>query len=379
MDGRSSAAGPGAFAILTKAAAGTGNFVTACRLSECIKSCGQLDCLIVEESLFETQADFSRWLVESNVVFVLGVHAFRAGRLLCDAAVPFGLVLGGTDVNVDLQGPPAKRDVCIAAIVKARFVVAFSDEMASRLKTALSQCVSCSSLVQSVLRNVTVIHQSVCIPHEVVRDRAALPSIHQHIGLDQGAHVILLPAALRPIKEPLFLLQALQQHNQSCDTQHSLPRFCLVIVGPSLDHDTLRSVQDACAVYPQSCVYLGLQPRRMVLHWMLSSFCVANTSESEGMSGTILEAMAIGCPVVARHNAGNRNLVKHGINGFIFSSACEAVRLCVELAIGGAHLRALICDAAAETVANGHSPESELLAFNRLFREHSCLQLNPKH
>jgi glycosyltransferase involved in cell wall biosynthesis len=107
---------------------------------------------------------------------------------------------------------------------------------------------------------------------------------------------------------------------------------------------------------------------------MSSSFCLANTSESEGMSGTILEAMAVGCPVLARRNAGNCSLVKHGVNGFVFSSASEALQLCVDLVNEGADLRSLICNAAAETIASGHSRESEQLAFDRLLRTHACLQ-----
>jgi glycosyltransferase involved in cell wall biosynthesis len=147
--------------------------------------------------------------------------------------------------------------------------------------------------------------------------------------------------------------------------------FCLVIVGPSLDDTTLRCVEEACGMRPLVCAYVGLRPRPLLLHWMASSLCVANTSESEGMSGTILEAMAVGCPVIARSNAGNCNLVAHGVNGFIFSSAAEAVRLCVELVDQGSPLRDKICSAAADGIARSHSRESEMLAFDRLLREHN--------
>jgi hypothetical protein len=161
---------PGACAILTKAAAGTGNFVTAERLAECVSSAAQRKCLVVEESQFKTPADFSQWLEDNGVVFVLGVHAFRAGRLLFDGGVSYGIVLGGTDVNVDMQSPSAKRDVCIHAIMQARFVVAFSEEMVDRLKSALFACLPSSSRVDSVFQNVRVIHQAVSIPQEIIRD-----------------------------------------------------------------------------------------------------------------------------------------------------------------------------------------------------------------
>ena len=356
-------------AILTKAAAGTGNFVTAQRLSECVSSAAQCKCSIVEESQFDSAADFSSWLKENGVVFVLGVHAFRAGRLLCEGAVPYGIVLGGTDVNVDMQNASAKREVCVRALLRARFVVAFSKEMVESLAHALSACSLAASLVESLLRKVCVIHQSVNIPQRSIGDATALPPMHAYLGLDASVNVILLPAALRPIKDPLFLLDALCQHSASCAVEPA-PRFCLLIVGPSLDESTLSSVQHACATHPQVCKYTGLQPRQVVLHWMTCSFCVANTSHSEGMSGTILEAMAVGCPVLARCNAGNSSLVKHRVNGFVFSSASEAVQQCVELA-GLPALRAEICGAAAESIARCHSRESEMLAFDRLLREHN--------
>jgi glycosyltransferase involved in cell wall biosynthesis len=198
-----------------------------------------------------------------------------------------------------------------------------------------------------------------------------LPTIHEYLGISVDVNVILLPAALRPIKDPLYLLDALRLHSSSCQSNSAANRFRLVIVGPSLDESTLHSVQEACRMLPELCTYIGVQPRRMILRWMTSSFCVANTSESEGMSGTILEAMAVGCPVVARQNAGNCNLVQHGVTGFIFSSAAQALHQCVELANQGIALRTSICNAAAECITRRHSRTSEMQAYQRLLREHN--------
>jgi glycosyltransferase involved in cell wall biosynthesis len=43
-----------------------------------------------------------------------------------------------------------------------------------------------------------------------------------------------------------------------------------------------------------------------------------NSSLSEGQSGAIMEAMAMGVPVIVRENEGNGSLVTHGINGIMF-------------------------------------------------------------
>jgi sugar transferase (PEP-CTERM/EpsH1 system associated) len=48
-----------------------------------------------------------------------------------------------------------------------------------------------------------------------------------------------------------------------------------------------------------------------------------NSSLSEGMSNTILEAMASGIPVVASEVGGNPELVRDGVNGFLFEARNE--------------------------------------------------------
>ena len=48
-----------------------------------------------------------------------------------------------------------------------------------------------------------------------------------------------------------------------------------------------------------------------------SDFAV-NTSDSEGLSNSILEAMRAGLPIVASNVPGNRDLLENGINGLLF-------------------------------------------------------------
>ena len=48
---------------------------------------------------------------------------------------------------------------------------------------------------------------------------------------------------------------------------------------------------------------------------MRASFAVLNTSESEGVCGALLEAMALGVPVVARRNGSNENFIVHQVLG----------------------------------------------------------------
>lgn len=52
------------------------------------------------------------------------------------------------------------------------------------------------------------------------------------------------------------------------------------------------------------------------------------------MSGTLLEAMALGVPVLARRIPGNAAVVAHGVTGLLFDTPAEAVQLGQQLLRG---------------------------------------------
>jgi len=58
--------------------------------------------------------------------------------------------------------------------------------------------------------------------------------------------------------------------------------------------------------------------RASLLRWITESDAVVNTSMSEGQSNVVLEAMALGTPVVVRGNEGNRSIVSHNRTGYVF-------------------------------------------------------------
>ena len=64
-------------------------------------------------------------------------------------------------------------------------------------------------------------------------------------------------------------------------------------------------------------------PHNDFLKFLEECDLLVNSSESEGMSGVILEAMNLGVPCLVRANEGNCQLIKNGINGFTFNSVEE--------------------------------------------------------
>ena len=66
----------------------------------------------------------------------------------------------------------------------------------------------------------------------------------------------------------------------------------------------------------------GLE-REEIYYCMKKCKGLVNTSISEGMSLSILEAMKNKCPVYARDNEGNKSIINDNSNGFLFSKASD--------------------------------------------------------
>jgi len=72
-------------------------------------------------------------------------------------------------------------------------------------------------------------------------------------------------------------------------------------------------------------VLLRPVPRQVLLRWMLESDAVANCSLAEGMPNALLEAAALGVPVIARNIPGNVRVVRHEVTGYLFDRPDEFV------------------------------------------------------
>lgn len=108
--------------------------------------------------------------------------------------------------------------------------------------------------------------------------------------------------------------------------------------------DLLRTVRHYCELYPDSLLHLsvagdgpmraeleaeiarmGLESRVTLLGWqsdvrdlLQSSHAYLSVSKFEGLSLSMLEAMACGLPVIATIAQGHTDLISHGSNGFLF-------------------------------------------------------------
>ncbi|XP_078808852.1 glycosyltransferase 1 domain-containing protein 1 isoform X2 [Oryzias latipes] len=106
----------------------TGNHTTAERIRSHIESAGHI-CELRHAGEFQSSADVNS-LLSQDPPFqgALAIHLYRAGRLLLDVQLPFGVIFGGTDINEDVK-VEQKRAVMEQVLRKARFAVAFTTKL----------------------------------------------------------------------------------------------------------------------------------------------------------------------------------------------------------------------------------------------------------
>jgi sugar transferase (PEP-CTERM/EpsH1 system associated) len=138
-------------------------------------------------------------------------------------------------------------------------------------------------------------------------------SLRNELGLGTGNHVVLNIGRLRPVKDPQTLLRAFA-------TVHDhLPETRLLFVGSDrgtgMQEELERLAQDLGI--RDSVFFVG--ERHDIPAFLNLSNVYVNSSIYEGMSNTILEAMAASRPVIATSVGGNPELVKHGETGYLVS------------------------------------------------------------
>jgi sugar transferase (PEP-CTERM/EpsH1 system associated) len=124
------------------------------------------------------------------------------------------------------------------------------------------------------------------------------------VGADPGAFVVGVVGRLDPIKDHLTLLAAHQR------LRVTLPGSMLLVVGDGPERHRLM------ASASQGVRFLGNRSDIPDLLRAMDVFVLP--SINEGISNTILEAMASGVPVVASRVGGNPELVEDGTTGKLF-------------------------------------------------------------
>lgn len=138
---------------------------------------------------------------------------------------------------------------------------------------------------------------------------ARVAAVRARLGVPPGGHVVGILASLTPPKGHATFLHAAA----ICSSLRPALRWAIVGDGP------LRTELAALATrlgLAERVVFFGYQ-RRVADYLAACDLLVSSSRDNEGCSNSILEAMALGVPVVATDIGGNRELVQDRLTGYL--------------------------------------------------------------
>jgi glycosyltransferase involved in cell wall biosynthesis len=216
-------------------------------------------------------------------------HAFRAGELLVKlnterANNGWALVVspGGTDIHLD-SGVEDRRRIITQVFEKTKAVIAQSEEMMQRIVEAYPQ----------LQGRVILIPKSFCwMGEEEFNLRGASNCGSEDI-------LFFFPAGIRPVKGNLEALRLLER------VYARRPSIRAVFAGPALDKDYAMRFQQEVERLSAFARWLPPIPFQAMRSAYKGADVILNFSFSEGISNVLLEAKALGKPILASDIPGN--------------------------------------------------------------------------
>jgi glycosyltransferase involved in cell wall biosynthesis len=164
-------------------------------------------------------------------------------------------------------------------------------------------------------------------------------------ALGFSGHIVVSAGRLVPWKGFSVLVEIMPQ------LQRDIPDARLVIIGDGPERETLRMQIVDCRM--QDAVTLtGLLPQEGLHRYIRAADVFVLNSGYEGLSHQLLEAMALGTPVVASDIPGNRELIEDGQSGLLVDyNDRDAIRAAVVSLLQNEQHAHQLAEAAREKVA----------------------------
>ena len=258
---------------------------------------------------------------------IIGIHAFKFGSKVINKNIDFILIIGGTDINIDIHDEK-KLKVIYQALDESKFIVCFSDYIKKKINYILPNS---SNKIIEIAQSVIYENPS---NYNLIND---LPFVNK----DYLKYFIVV-GNIRNVKDPFYL--------ESVKNILIKKNIIIIYIGDILE-DTIN--------FNYPFIHIGsLKPEDIYSCYKYANGLL-NLSISEGMSGSILEAMLYKCPVYARANEGNLSIITHNYNGFIFNSPNEFID-CLSINTHN------IMENAYNYVIDVHNPKIEKEKYNKL-------------
>ena len=171
-------------------------------------------------------------------------------------------------------------------------------------------------------KKITVLYNGV--ENTEINNNTEIEDLRNRYDLCRFAKIIGTVGRLRPVKNMEMLIKVFSR------VHRKYPDSALLIVGPDNQdtneyYRTLKELIEELEI-EKNIFFLGIVKN---IPGILSLFDIfVNTSLSEGLSNTILEAMVHKIPVVASNVGGNPELINHNYSGLLFDPHDEEA--CVE-------------------------------------------------
>jgi len=320
--------------------AATGNLITAARLQTGLAGQG-ITAAVAQIPDNDPHSAYRQACHEFEPDVVLLLHAWRTGRAwLADFAeqpLPAAVLLTGTDIHGGIDDP--QQGPTIRAVLDAAGLILSQNRL------------SVAELQQSSWRD--KIHW---LPPAVELGNEPYPLRANH-SIPADAVLFLHPAGIRPVKANLELLHL-------CDPLAARHKtFRLAFCGPVLDHDYAERFFAALAGRPWAA-WLGVIPPAAMAAALSEADVVLNHSCSEGLTGALLEALAVGRAILARNIPGNAAIIDHGNNGLLYDRDERFLEL-AEALLSDAALRQRLAAARRPVL----SPQHEAAVLSALLRQ----------
>jgi glycosyltransferase involved in cell wall biosynthesis len=145
-------------------------------------------------------------------------------------------------------------------------------------------------------------------PYNFHRDRTKQKALRASMEIAEHETLIGAVGRLEPQKRFDILLQAFAQ------VRSTRPHLRLFIVGEGAERVRLEHTITELGM-KNSCKLLGHRSDIVDLHHVFDLF--VQSSDYEGTSNAVLEAMAMETPIVATNVGGTKELIQHGVHGLL--------------------------------------------------------------
>ena len=316
-----------------------GNWITAERLEQGLKSFGIINDI-------KEVKDVNKAILEKYDI----VHCFHAvktslsmEKMLNCLEIPWVVTFTGTDLEA-LYNP--KMELKLRNLLyKARTVFVFHKQAKTWLNN--SQVVA--------LDKIKVIPQTI-MPLQIGDNI----SFRSKWNISDHDFVFLFAGGIREVKGPL---EALELIEPLAEKRNDLK---LIMAGPILEPEVGQKLFKRLSSIGWA-EYIGEVSHHLMSNLFHAADVVINTSRSEGMPNTLLEAMSMGCAILAKDIPGNRAVVRNGVDGFLFKNNKDFFMLAKRL-MTNEKIRFKVVDAALKR-AEGLNPQIEAQEYLKAYRK----------